>query len=304
MRLCDLIENFKQTTMMSCHWLTDRMHNKKSKRDAVSSDSDEKELAPVKKRRRIVEVESPVKMEEEIEDDIHQLDHDELEDSKRASAAVKEEQDVTEDGEGDLQLDRDEPVDCEELPAAIKKEEEDQTEENYNCDDDQTDEDEPEDSKQASAAVKEEEEDEDEVGHEYPSSTNIVKRKYSLRSLSQEHNKKSARSNPLHKDKGSSTSLGEFKRSPMASSDEDEVGGGIESDVDELSDTSNSVDGIINQDKAIFDRHDAQFNRMYERLHAFKEKHGHCELFWAVDHFNYILNTPTNTPHVFFLTCR
>jgi hypothetical protein len=309
------------------------MHNKKSKRDAVSSDTDEKEIAPVKKRRRIVEEESPVKMEEEIEDDLDQQDKADQEDSKRASAAVKEEMDETEDGEGDLQLDRDEPEDCKQPPTVIKEEEKDQTEENYDCDAYQRDEEQPEDSKQASAAVKEEEEDEGEVGHEYPSSANIViknnspwslfqpdtcrsaegsrqsantvKIKYSLRSLSQENNKKSSRSKPLRKDKGSSTCLGEVNRSPMATSDEYESGRGIESDVDEaISHTRDSVDGIIDHDEVIFDRHDAQFNRMYERLHAFNKKHGHCELFWAADLFNFILNTPTNTLHVFFLTCR
>jgi hypothetical protein len=129
-------------------------------------------------------------------------------------------------------------------------------------------------------------------------SANIVKRKYSLRSLSQQNNKKSAGSKPLRKDKGFSTSLGEVNRSPMASSDEDEFGRGIESAVDGESDTSDSVDGIIDQDEAILDRYDAKWNRMYKRLRAFKEDHGHCELFWAVDRFIIILNTPTNTPPV------
>jgi hypothetical protein len=45
---------------------TDRLPNKSNKRAAVSSDG--KQLAPVKKRRRVVKVEeSPVKKEEEIE---------------------------------------------------------------------------------------------------------------------------------------------------------------------------------------------------------------------------------------------
>jgi hypothetical protein len=134
---------------------------------------------------------------------------------------------------------------------------------------------------------------------------NIVSRKYSLRSLSQQNNKKSARSKPLRKDKGSSTSLGEVCQSPMASSDEDEFGRSIESDVDEASDTSDSVDGIIDHDEAMFNRHYAQWNSMYERLRAFKEGHGHCELFWAVNRFAFILNTPTYTPPLSLsLNCR
>jgi hypothetical protein len=111
------------------------------------------------------------------------------------------------------------------------------------------------------------------------SSANIVKTKYSLQFLSQHNNKKSARSKPLRKDKIFSNSLGEVNRSPMASSDEDEFGRGIASAVDEASDISNSVDGIIDHDEAILDRYDAQWNIMYDRLRAFKESHGHCELF-------------------------
>jgi hypothetical protein len=90
----------------------------------------------------------------------------------------------------------------------------------------------------------------------------------------------------------------------MESSDEDEFGGGIESAVDEPSGTSDSVDGIINQDKDIFGRHDAQWNKMNEKPRAFKECHGHCELFWAVDRFTFILNTPTYTSLIFLLALQ
>jgi hypothetical protein len=159
------------------------------------------------------------------------------------------------------------------------------------------DEDEPQDSKQASTVVKKEEE--DEIGHDNcrsversRPSANIAKRKYSLPSLPQQNNKKSARSKPLRKEKGSLISLGEVNRSPMASSDEDEFGRGIESAVDDASDTSDSVDGIIDHDEAILDCYDAQWNNMYKRLRAFKESRGHCELFWAADRFTFILNTP------------
>jgi hypothetical protein len=93
---------------------------------------------------------------------------------------------------------------------------------------------------------------EDEVDHEDSLSANIVKRKYSLRSLSQ---KKSARSKPLRNDKGSSKSLGEADRSPMASSDKDEFRRGLESTVDEAIDSSDSVDGILDHDEAIFGRY-------------------------------------------------
>jgi hypothetical protein len=124
---------------------------------------------------------------------------------------------------------------------------------------------------------------------------NIVKRKYSLRSLPQQKKKKSARSKPLRKDEGSSTSLGEVNRSQMESSDEDEFGNSIESAVDEASDTSDSVDGIVDHDAAIIDSYDARWNKMYKRLRAFKESHGHCELFWLDGRFAFILNTPTNT---------
>jgi hypothetical protein len=30
----------------------------------------------------------------------------------------------------------------------------------------------------------------------------------------------------------------------------------------------------------------------FQKLHAFKENHGHCELLWAVDCLTFILNTP------------
>jgi hypothetical protein len=65
----------------------------------------------------------------------------------------------------------------------------------------------------------------------------------------------------------------------MASSDEGEFGRSIESVVDEASDTSESVDGIVDHDEVMLDHYDAQWNIMYKRLRAFKESHGHCELF-------------------------
>jgi hypothetical protein len=318
--------------------LPDRVHSKRNKQAAVSSDG--KQLAPVKKRRRVVkavkkEEDSPVKKEEKIEDDLQQCkdkpedrkkppavvkkeeespvkreegigdglhqDKDEWEDRKKSPAAIKkEEEDEWEDDcKDDLHQDKDEREDSKKSPAAIKKEEEDQTEEKNICDDDQRDGDEPEDSQQASAAVKEEDEDKDEVDHQDLSSANTVKRKYSLRSLSRQNNNKSARPKPLGEDEESSTTLGEVNRSPMASSDEDEFGRGIESAADEASDTSDNVDGVIDHDEAILDRYGAQWNIMHNSLRAFKESHGHCELFRAVDRFtSFILNILTNTPSV------
>jgi hypothetical protein len=40
------------------------------------------------------------------------------------------------------------------------------------------------------------------------------------------------------------------------------------------------------------------WNLQFKKLRAFKESHGHCELFWAVDRFTFILKTPTHTPPV------
>jgi hypothetical protein len=332
--------------------LTDCMHNKKNKRASVSSATDGKHLAPVKKRRRLLkgpvnkEEESLVKKEEEIYDVFHQ-DEDEPEDSKQALTVFKEEEEgeteVKEVIGDDLHQDKDETEDRKHASAVVKKEEEDEVEMKEDSEDDlPRDKDEREDGKKAPAVIKEEEEDEtevkedgeddiyqderesckkspaaikqeerDEVGHDNCQSAersrrtaNIVKRKYSLRSLSQKNNKKSTRSKPLRKDKGSSINLGEVNRSPMASSDEDEFGRGIESAVDEASDTSDSVDGIVDHDAAIIDSYDAQWNRMYNRLCAFQESHGHCELFWLDDRFTFILNTPTNTAFVSLLALQ
>jgi hypothetical protein len=381
--------------------LTDRRHNnKRDRRPAVSSYTDEKQLASRKKRRRVVkavkkEEESQVTKEEEIEGDLQQ-DEDEPEDCMKPPAVAKKEEDdeteVKEDGEDDFPQDNDERVDTKKPPAAVKEEikvamndpdvdvaefapapivspesdsgffasicytlrtlfsrpalnyrsqqghlnpaptgidaQKDEVELKEDGEGDlQLDIDEtttkpllplelPSDTdtrvKTSSSTRKE---DTSINTRPYPkrsrssvnivkknnslrslsrpdncrsaernrSSANIVKRKYSLQSPSPQNNKESARSKPLRKDKGSSTNSGEVKRSPMASSDEDEFGRGIESAVDEASDTSDSLDGIVDQGKAIFDRYDAKWNIMYERLRAFKESHGHCELFWAVD---------------------
>jgi hypothetical protein len=211
--------------------------------------------------------------------------------------AQKDEVELKEHGEDDLQLDKDELDDGRKPPTAVKREEEDETEKKNNCDDDiQRDNDEPEDSKQASAAVKEEEEDDDEVGHEYPSrGVNIFKRKHSLRSLSQ---KKGARSKPLRKDTRSSTSLGEVNRSPTASSDEDEFRRGTGSHIFEASDTSDF--NLKNKsNKEII------WSFQFKKLQDYYENHGHCELFWTVDRFTFILNAPTNTPPLsLYHTCR
>jgi hypothetical protein len=47
------------------------------------------------------------------------------------------------------------------------------------------------------------------------------------------------------------------------------------------------------------------WNLRFQKLREYYEKHGHCELFWTVDWFFYILNTPTNIPPVsLYLNCR
>jgi hypothetical protein len=127
------------------------------------------------------------------------------------------------------------------------------------------------------------------------SNANIVKKKYSLRSLSHENNKRGARSKSLRKKKRSPNSLGEANRSPMASTDEDEFGRDIKSTIVGASDTSDSVDGMVDQDDVILGVHHLKWNRMYRRLRAYKKSHGDCELFGAVDRFAFILNTPANT---------
>jgi hypothetical protein len=40
------------------------------------------------------------------------------------------------------------------------------------------------------------------------------------------------------------------------------------------------------------------WNSQFNQLCEYYERHGHCELFWAADCFTFILNTPTNTPHM------
>jgi hypothetical protein len=40
------------------------------------------------------------------------------------------------------------------------------------------------------------------------------------------------------------------------------------------------------------------WNLQFKKLRDYYEKHGHCELFWPVDRFVFLLNTLTNTPRV------
>jgi hypothetical protein len=279
MGLSDLIESLKRKAM-SCDWLTDRMHNKTSKRAAVSSDTDGKQLATGNKKRRLEkgrvhkeeegeEDESTVKKEEAIEDDLHQ---DKDEDSRKAPAVIKEEENETEDGEGILQLDRDEWEDSKQPPAAVKEEEGygyDETEENevgYETDENEggedalhLDRDEPKDCKKLPAVVNKEVK--DEVGHEY-SPREIDKKSNWEQLATREGNDDEATYLP---DEITSTkdAFGRGKRTP----------------IDEASDTGDSVDGIADQDEAIFSLNDVKWNKMYERLRAFKESHGDCEFF-------------------------
>jgi hypothetical protein len=43
---------------------------------------------------------------------------------------------------------------------------------------------------------------------------------------------------------------------------------------------------------------EAEWNLQYKKLQDYNGKHGHCELFLAVDRFTFSLNTPTNTTAV------
>jgi hypothetical protein len=40
------------------------------------------------------------------------------------------------------------------------------------------------------------------------------------------------------------------------------------------------------------------WNLQFQKLRDYNEKHGHCEFFWAVDRFSFVLNNATNTPTV------
>jgi hypothetical protein len=44
-----------------------------------------------------------------------------------------------------------------------------------------------------------------------------------------------------------------------------------------------------------------KWNLQFNKLRDYYVKHGHCELFWAVDRFTFIFNSPTNIPPVFSL---
>jgi hypothetical protein len=47
-----------------------------------------------------------------------------------------------------------------------------------------------------------------------------------------------------------------------------------------------------------------KWNMQFKKLQEYYGKHGHCELFWVVDRFIFILNTPTNTTRVSLLDFR
>jgi hypothetical protein len=46
----------------------------------------------------------------------------------------------------------------------------------------------------------------------------------------------------------------------------------------------------------VFGLLEEKWNVHFDSLRQFKNDNGHCELFWAVDRFTFILNTLTNTP--------
>jgi hypothetical protein len=46
---------------------------------------------------------------------------------------------------------------------------------------------------------------------------------------------------------------------------------------------------------------EAFWNLQFKKMRDYYERHGHCELFWAVDCFTFLFNIPTNTPSVSLL---
>jgi hypothetical protein len=271
--------------------VTDRLHNERNKRAAVSSDTDGNQLAPVKKRRRVVKAakkEEFRRNKEAIEDDLRQ---DKDEDSRKPPAVVKEEED--------------EPKDTE-PPAAIKDEE------GYGYETDENEEHEWEDSKKPPASIKEDVE--DEVGSEYsPSESDEEGSEYLPGESDEESNweqlatreENDDQATYLLPDEITSTKglLPPARPSPAikvtlqdyhVKHDEDEFGRDIKSTIAGASDTSDSVDGMVDQDDVILGVHHVKWNSMYRRLRAYKKSHGDCELFETVDRFAFILNTPAN----------
>jgi hypothetical protein len=58
-------------------------------------------------------------------------------------------------------------------------------------------------------------------------------------------------------------------------------------------------------DQPVWNSQDAQWNVQFKKLGKFKEKHGHCELFWFLDRIVFVLNTPLLTLHLSLsLNCR
>jgi hypothetical protein len=49
----------------------------------------------------------------------------------------------------------------------------------------------------------------------------------------------------------------------------------------------------------VFDLLQENWNVQFDSLRQFKNDNGHCELFWAVDRFTFILNTPLTLPSVY-----
>jgi hypothetical protein len=56
----------------------------------------------------------------------------------------------------------------------------------------------------------------------------------------------------------------------------------------------NRLDGIGFE----FNRFERAWNLQFKKLQDYYVKHGHCELFWAIDRFIFVLNIATNTQTV------
>jgi hypothetical protein len=263
----------------------DRMHNKRSKRAAMSSDTDGKQLAPENKRRR-QEEEFEIKKEEH-EDGLPK-NGDELEDSKKPQE--EDETEVKEEIGDDLQLDRDGQEDRKKPPRDVKEEEEEVESKEDGKKDRHQDKDEPEDCKTYQAAVKIEEVDKTEV--------------------------KEDSEDEFQRDKDVRV---DSKKSPAAVKEDEEEKEDLEETIESGDDDSDNVtispvtlvpsdsssDGVgllrVGCLAATCAKRGPQldkagWNLQYKKLHDYYVKHGHCELFWAINRLIFILNTPTNTP--------
>jgi hypothetical protein len=209
---------------------------------------------------------------EEFEDDLHQ---DKNEDSRKPPAVVKEE--------------KDEPEDTKHPPTVIKEEE------GYGYETDENEEHEWEDSKKPPAAVKEEVE--DEVGSEYsPSESDEEGSEYSPGESDEESIgllPPARPSRPMAVTKPKSAKPVAHAATPVPIV---QTSSALAPKLADEKRGARCRGNVRNEKWALSDEHKATYtrkwNRMYEKIRAFKKSHGHCELFWVVDRFTLIWNTP------------